>query len=81
MRINEAVTGGSEDFADRAAALQRAEEKAQSMQARATAIDRLVTEGDLETVAETSNGDLPRCRAGDEEVEKQLVGLEHDLGG
>jgi len=75
VRINEAVTGVSEDFADLTAALQRAEEKTQSMQARATAIDRLVKEGDLESVAETTTADI----GGDDEVEHQLAALEADL--
>jgi phage shock protein A len=79
VRINEAVTGVSEDFADLAAALQRAEEKTQSMQARATAIDKLVKEGDLESVAETTSGELPELPEGNEEVENQLVALEADL--
>jgi len=79
VRINEAVTGVSEDFADLAAALQRAEEKTQSMQARATAIDRLVKEGDLESVTETASGALPELPEGQEEVENQLAALEADL--
>jgi phage shock protein A len=79
VRINEAVTGVSDDFADLAAALQRAEEKTQSMQARATAIDKLVKEGDLESVGETASGDLPELPGGDEEVEHQLAALEADL--
>jgi phage shock protein A len=79
VRINEAVTGVSEDFSDLTAALQRAEEKTQNMQARATAIDKLVQEGDLETVAETSSGDLLALPGGDEEVEHQLAALEADL--
>lgn len=79
VRINEAVTGVSADFADLAAALQRAEEKTQSMQARATAIDRLVQDGDLETVGETSSPDLRMPEGGDEELESQLTALESDL--
>jgi phage shock protein A len=79
VRINEAVTGVSEDFADLAAALQRAEEKTESMQARATAIDKLVAEGDLESVTETTSGELPKLPGGDQEVENQLAALEADL--
>ena len=72
VRINEAVTGVSADFADLASALQRAEEKTQSMQARATAIDKLVEDGDLESVAES--GGPP-----DADVDAQLQALEHEL--
>jgi phage shock protein A len=79
VRINEAVTGVSEDFADLAAALQQAEEKTQSMQARATAIDKLVKEGDLESLGETASADLPELPGGEEELEHQLAALEADL--
>jgi phage shock protein A len=79
VRINEAVTGVSEDFADLAAALQQAEEKTQSMQARATAIDRLVQDGDLESFAETTSRDLPELPGGDDEVERSLAAMEADL--
>jgi phage shock protein A len=80
VRINEAVTGVSEDFAELAASLQRAEEKTQSMQARAIAIDKLVKDGDLEALAPTSDPDLPAPPGGDEELEHQLAALEADLG-
>jgi len=79
VRINEAVTGVSEDFADLTAALQWAEEKTESMQARAIAINRLVNEGDLEAIAATTSADLPVLSAGKEEVERQLAALEADL--
>jgi phage shock protein A len=79
VRINEAVTGVSEDFADLAAALQRAEEKTEGMQARAIAINRLVQEGDLEAIAATTSPDLPEVPGGQEEIEHQLAKLEADL--
>jgi phage shock protein A len=72
VRIKEALTGVSEDFADLAAALQRAEEKTEGMQARAIAIDKLVQEGDLESVVDTSGSD-------DLDVDAQLSALEADL--
>jgi phage shock protein A len=50
VRINEAMTGVSQDFADLTAALHRAEQTTADMQARASAIDRLVEDGDLETI-------------------------------
>ena len=77
IRINEAVTGVSEEFADLATALQRAEEKTQSLQARATAIDRLVQEGDLEALAPTSS-QVERMGT-DEEVDRQLAALEKEI--
>jgi hypothetical protein len=45
------------------------------MQARATAIDKLVQDGDLETVAETIG---PEARD-DAELERQLAELEENL--
>lgn len=52
VRISEAMTGVSKDLADLTAALRRAERTTEAMQARATAIDRLVQDGDLESLDE-----------------------------
>jgi phage shock protein A len=83
VRINEAMTGVSHDFADLAAALQRAEENTESMQARANAIDRLVQEGDLSSLTFDVGASAIDARmesiGGDEEVERQLTELERDL--
>ena len=74
VRINEAMTGVSQDFADLTAALQRAEQTTQDMQARATAIDKLVQDGDLESL------DAPYERlGGDDDVERRLNALK-ELG-
>lgn len=85
VRINEAVTGVSQDFADLTAALRRAEESTESMQARATAIDRLVQDGDLEAIGMTGDGEAIDARlelsGGDEDVEQELAALEKDLSG
>ena len=70
VRINEAMTGVSQDFADLTAALHRAERTTEQMQARATAIDRLVKEGDLETISFEGDSD-----AIDVDVERQLDAL------
>ncbi len=78
VRINEAVTGVSADFAGLTAALQRAEEKTQDLQARATAIDKLVQEGALETLPEATNTDGLALPEGDD-IERQLTALEADL--
>jgi len=83
VRINEAVTGVSQDFADLAAALQRAEETTETMQARATAIDRLVQDGDLDAISATANLESLELRlsldAGDDEVERQLAVLANEV--
>jgi phage shock protein A len=70
VRINEAMTGVSQDFADLTAALHRAERTTEQMQARATAIDRLVRDGDLETISFEGDSD-----AIDADVERQLDAL------
>ncbi len=83
VRINEAVTGVSQDFADLAAALQRAEETTESMQARAIAIDRLVHEGDLDAISPTVDADSLDWRlsstVADDEVERHLSALAREV--
>jgi phage shock protein A len=83
VRINEAVTGVSQDFAELSATLQRAEETTESLQARATAIDRLVRDGDLAAISPTVESlDSLLSQAGaDEEVERQLSALAKEVGG
>ena len=74
VRISEAMTGVSQDFAELTSTLQRAEQTTHDMQARATAIDRLVQEGDLESL------DAPYERLGrDDDVERRLNAL-RELG-
>src|SRR6266487_3092342 len=48
VRIGEAATGIGEQMADTGLAIQRAKEKTEQMQARASAVDELVTSGALE---------------------------------
>jgi phage shock protein A len=83
VRINEAMTGVSHDFADLAAALQRAEENTESMQARANAIDRLVQEGDLSSLTFDVGASAIDARlesiGGAEEVERQMRELAREL--
>jgi phage shock protein A len=75
VRINEAMTGVSQDFADLTAALHRAEQTTEAMQARATAIDRLVEDGDLESIGLATIPDP----VADEDVERRLSALK-ELG-
>jgi phage shock protein A len=83
VRINEAMTGVSQDFAELTSALQHAERTTEDMQARATAIDRLVQDGDLETITFGPGADAIDSRfqslGADEDVEKQLDAL-RELG-
>ena len=56
-RINEAFSGISEEMGDVGMAIQRAEDKTQQMQARAGAIDELITSGALDDASSLSAGD------------------------
>ena len=84
VRINEAVTGVSQEFAHLAAALQKAEERTESMQARAIAIDRLVQEGVIDAGALTASAlgiDAELSQSGaDQLVEDQLAALAREVG-
>ncbi|TMC53200.1 MAG: PspA/IM30 family protein [Chloroflexi bacterium] len=79
VRINEAMTGVSQDFADLTAALHRAEQTTEDMQARASAIDRLVAEGDLDAITFAAGSDAIDARyetlGADADVERQLDAL------
>jgi len=79
VRINEAMTGVSQDFADLTATLQRAEHTTEEMQARATAIDLLVQGGDLDAISFGTGSDAIDRRyqslGADEDVERQLDAL------
>lgn len=56
-RIGEAVSGIGEEMGDVGMAIQRAEDKTASMQARAGAIDELIASGALDDVTATNSGD------------------------
>jgi phage shock protein A len=77
-----AVTGVSQDFAELSATLQQADERTVSLQARATAIDKLVQDGDLTAISPTAESlDLRLGQPGaDEEVERQLSALAKEIG-
>lgn len=73
-KIGEAVTGVSEDMADVGLAIERAENKTETMRARAGAIDELIESGALEDVTD------PRDQL-DRELEKLQVssGVDDEL--
>jgi phage shock protein A len=83
VRINEAMTGVSQDFAELTATLHRAEQTTSDMEARATAIDRLVHDGDMETIGFAAGSDAIDARyetlGADEDVERRLRALK-ELG-
>ncbi|MCS7051634.1 MAG: PspA/IM30 family protein, partial [Thermomicrobium sp.] len=83
VRINEAVTGISEELADVGLAIERAEQKTEQMQARASAIDELLASGALEDLTGTRQDVVERELARisvSESVEAELAALRAQLG-
>ncbi|MER7008062.1 PspA/IM30 family protein [Dactylosporangium sp. NPDC000555] len=79
-RVGEAVSGISEEMGDVGLAVQRAEDKTAQMQARAGAIDELLTSGALQDATATTAGhdDLQAAldaARGDHGVDRELAAL------
>jgi phage shock protein A len=74
VKIREAAAGVSGDLADLTAALRRAEDRTESMEARATAIERLVKEGMLADDDTDTPAALPPA-----DVEAELARLQAEL--
>jgi phage shock protein A len=78
-RINEAFSGISEEMGDVGLAVQRAEDKTAQMQARAGAIDELISSGALEDASSLGGGDdIAReleAMSKDSDVESELAAL------
>jgi phage shock protein A len=72
IQIKEAVTGVSKEFAELTEALEQAEEKTEGMEARVSAIDRLVRDGLLTQAPFDPSG-------ADDDVEGQLAALQRDI--
>lgn len=83
IQIKEAVTGVSNEFAELTAALEQAEEKTEGMEARVSAIDRLVREGLLvQAPLDASAGGLDarlQQAGADDDVEGQLAALQREI--
>lgn len=82
VKIGEAFTGVSEEMADVELAVERATAKTQEMQARAGAIDELVSQGALSDVSAASDpvaAELDRT-ARNASVESELAALKQQLG-
>ncbi len=82
VQIGEAFTGVSEEMADVGLAVERATAKTQEMQARAGAIDELVSQGALSDVSAASDpvaAELDRT-ARNASVESELAALKQQLG-
>jgi phage shock protein A len=82
VRIGEAATGIGEQMADTGLAIQRAKDKTDQMQARASAIDELTTSGALEDFT-TDQTQLDRelgAIASQSQVDKELEQMKTELG-
>ena len=83
VRIGEAATGIGEQMADTGLAIQRAKEKTEQMQARAAAVDELVSSGALEDFTAGDQTDLDRQLAqlsSQSQVDSELAKLKAELG-
>jgi phage shock protein A len=81
-KVGEALSGISEDMGDIGMAVQRAEDKTASMQARAGAIDELLASGaldDLSTSRDALDAELGRAVAASQ-VDAELAKLKAELG-
>jgi phage shock protein A len=82
VRIGEAATGIGEQMADTGLAIQRAKNKTEQMQARASAIDELTTSGALEdfTSDQTQLDRELGAIASKSQVDKELEQMKAELG-
>jgi len=83
-RINEAFSGISEEMGDVGLAIQRAEDKTATMQARAGAIDELVASGALDDASGQPNDDIARelaALSAGSDVDAELARMKGQLEG
>lgn len=81
-KIGEAFTGISEELGDVGLAVQRAEDKTASLQARAGAVDELIASGALEDVTGSSKDDISAqldALSSDSDVEMELSRMRESL--
>jgi phage shock protein A len=82
VRIGEAATGIGREMDNTGLAIQRAKDKTEQMQARASAIDELVTSGDLEELGSTKtqlDRELSQL-ASQQQVDKELEQMKAEAG-
>jgi phage shock protein A len=82
VKISEAATGIGEEFADVGMAVQRAQDKTQQMQARASAMDELMDSGALQDYSSDSDDidrKLSQLTSGSQ-VDNQLATLRQQMG-
>jgi phage shock protein A len=83
VRIGEAATGIGEQMADTGLAIQRAKDKTEQMQARAAAVDELVSSGALEDFTSGGETDLDRelkQLSTGTQVDDELAKMKAELG-
>lgn len=86
VKISEAVTGLSEEMGDIGLAVDRAEQKTETMRARAGALDELLESGTLDDFTTTGRGsdslDRELSKVSTEaSVESELAALRSEMGG
>jgi phage shock protein A len=82
VRIGEAATGIGREMDNTGLAIQRAKDKTEQMQARASAIDELVSSGDLEELGSTStqlDRELSQL-ASQQQVDRELEQMKAEVG-
>src|SRR6266849_3574222 len=82
VRIGEAATGIGREMEDTGLAIERAKDKTEQMQARASAIDELVTSGDLEELGSNKtqlDRELSQLSS-QSQVDQELAKLKSDVG-
>lgn len=82
--IGEAVSGISESMTDAGMTMQRAQDKIAQMQARAGAVDELVSSGALPDMTGTQGDDIDRqlnAASAQSEVDAQLAAMKAELSG
>ncbi|GAB3556991.1 PspA/IM30 family protein [Spelaeicoccus albus] len=83
-KIGEAFSGISEEFGDVGMAVQRAEDKTQQLQARAGAVDELLSSGALDDVTGTRKDDISaelESMSSTSDVEMELSRLKGEISG
>jgi phage shock protein A len=83
VKIGQAATGLSEEMTDVGLAVQRAQDKTESMKARAAAIDELTADGALPDFTKTGDpiADELRKAKGQVDVDAELAKLKAEVGG
>ncbi len=82
VRIQEAVTGISEEMSDVNLAVERAQDKVLQMQARANAMDELVQAGTLPEIGTRQGDDIDRqlaALAGSSDVDRELAAMKAQI--